>query len=266
VKFKADNYLKRVRGVNGWFSQTDVEVFTILLELQAKFGTKGDILEIGTFEGKSSILLGSFLDDKQRLHICDTFDIPTEGLNEIENLQSYPGLTQERFIRNYRKFHSLGPIVYKCKSTDLGSKSFGSQFRFIHIDGSHLYENVKFDISLSVELLSEPTGILVLDDYRAYHSFGVALAVWELISKGNFVPVILTQNKIYLVQANSRVFNHEVAEELRSYEIDFVIEKLFDFEFYRVVGSTNGNLYRDKSIIREFIPPILLRMLRRVFN
>jgi hypothetical protein len=52
VKFKADNYLKRVRGVNGWFSQTDVEVFTILLELQAKLGTKGDILEIGTFEGK----------------------------------------------------------------------------------------------------------------------------------------------------------------------------------------------------------------------
>jgi hypothetical protein len=261
VTNSAKEYLSSVRHVNGWFSIHDVAMFQSCLQLQNGLGATGNILEIGVFEGKSAILLGLFLTGEEELHLCDTFGLDTNGLNKEENLRSYPGLSKDIFLQNYLRFNLTPPRIYQCKSSDLTEKISNIEFRIIHIDGSHIYENVKFDLQLATSLLNKEAGILVVDDFRAQHTFGVALALWELVSLGEFIPIALTASKIYLVHSSSKIFTEDIVDLLG--EVPYMYEYLNGRKFIRTLGMTDVMQYQEENFLKTLIPPLLLNLLTR---
>ena len=68
--------------------------------------------------------------------------------------------------------------------------------RFVHIDGSHLYEFIKSDIEAALDL-ADPDAVIVLDDYRTMHTPGVAAAAWAAVVEERLFPVCLSELKLY---------------------------------------------------------------------
>ncbi len=188
-------YTEQMDKVDGWFFEADVELFSHLLACQRTADIKGDLLEIGAYQGKSAILMGYGLRDDEELVICDLFgavmdhdDIP------LVPRQQYSGLEQRQFLANWDRFHSRRPTLEVCESSelDLGDRVF----RFIHIDGCHSYQCVAKDISLAVTHTVE-RGVIAIDDYRGVETPGVAAAVWQAVGNGFLFPFAATYMKIY---------------------------------------------------------------------
>lgn len=125
VSFGADK-------VPGWFQPLDRALFVTLGDLTAD----GDLLEIGAYLGKSSILLGYLARSAERVMVVDLFERPGMGPAAKEYERFYQGVTRERFERNYRRFHDRLPEVMVGYSQDVLPSIPDRSCRLVHIDGS----------------------------------------------------------------------------------------------------------------------------------
>ena len=147
------DYLAVADSVPGWFPAEDRSTFVRLLSSQSG---PGRVLEIGVYKGQSAILLG-FFTAGQPLIACDVFDEVTVGeANASENEMSYDGVTRGDFLEQWARFHSSVNLELQvCLSGDLGSRVRARTVRFLHLDGSHLYDVVHDDIALAEALLAQ---------------------------------------------------------------------------------------------------------------
>jgi hypothetical protein len=191
---------KSLDEVLGWFPAVDQFLFAWAVGANPG-GETGDLLEIGAYLGKTAILMGRYLDLAvgERMIVCDLFgEVPGNEHNglEMEDYRHYGDLpTREQFLANYRAFHEKDPEIFQMDSALLAQKLKASSCRFVHIDASHMYSQVRRDLYTAREVLSA-TGILVADDYRGRLSPGVGAAVWEAVVNG-LKPLWLTEQKFY---------------------------------------------------------------------
>jgi hypothetical protein len=224
-------YLRSAAQIPGWFSLDDILLFDRINQLQQQAGVVGNLLEIGVYYGRSAILLGYFLQPKERLFVCDAFEgpLPTDD-NKAESAYAL-GVTRRQFEENYRRFHDRLPEILACSSTELGKADLPRDFRFIHIDGGHLYEIVRNDIAVT-KCLRRERGIVIFDDYCTHP--GVSAAVWEEVANGGLFPICLTNKKLYAAWEPQS----ETVEQLRSWASDAGVfqvdsERMRGHEFLR---------------------------------
>ena len=129
------------------------------------------ILEIGVHRGDfSKELLKNF--NPKKLVLVD----PWLAFDEVEYENSFYGnkykdgqKIQNEFYKEVMKIFESEILNNKVEIIrDISENFFNknkSKFDLIYIDGNHLYDFVRSDISNSLECLSED-GIIVLDDYR----------------------------------------------------------------------------------------------------
>ena len=241
-KTHLDEYLTALDSIQGWFYPEDVSLFQALHELQGQDGVSGDLLEIGVYHGKSSILMGYFPREDEHLVICDLFEQPARTVaNQAEARCWYSNLSCELFENNYLRFHDRLPVIVKCPSAHLVKVGQLSRtFRFIHIDGSHLYDIVKRDIRTAKALLRD-NGIVSIDDYRSIHTPGVAAAAWEEIARGELIPFCLTPQKMYATWGRStrQLMGRLTTWAHRSGEYDVATEKVCGRNLLRLQLNTS---------------------------
>jgi hypothetical protein len=182
--------------IPGWFLWTDALIISGIDRYQRAHQIKGDLLEIGVYQGKSAILMGYFLRDAERLVVCDVFT--AEGSTEDntkENRQYYADINRSVFEDNYSRFHSELPMIMAKPSSSISGLTPES-FRLVHVDGSHLYEIVREDLHNTRRLLGNG-GVVVIDDWRTGHHPGVVAAAWETILKDGLLPICFTDRKLY---------------------------------------------------------------------
>ncbi|MFE4666285.1 class I SAM-dependent methyltransferase [Streptomyces sp. NPDC056716] len=187
----------RLDDVKGWFPPLDQLLFDWFLHRQEAGGLRGDLLEVGVFMGKSAIFLGRHRQEGERYTVCDLFggDAP-DGANRAESVKSYSSLSRRAFESNYLAFHDELPRVLQGPSSLVPGEVAPASCRFVHIDGSHLYEHVHGDIGAARDVLL-PDGIVVLDDFRSEHTPGVSVAAWEAVLSRGLHPICLTTQKLY---------------------------------------------------------------------
>ncbi|GGT30483.1 class I SAM-dependent methyltransferase [Streptomyces chromofuscus] len=188
---------RRLDDVPGWFPVLDQVLFDWLLNRQEAAGVRGDLLEVGVYMGKSAIFLGRHLREGEHYTVCDLFegDAPDDA-NRAESTKSYSALTRQAFETNYLSFHDELPRVVQGPSSLVPGEVERNSCRFVHIDGSHLYEHVYDDIGAARDVLV-PDGIVVLDDFRSEHTPGVSVAVWEAVLSRGLRPICLSTQKLY---------------------------------------------------------------------
>lgn len=192
-------YLLALDSVPGWFSELDLRVLVELDLLQRRHGITGDLLEIGAYLGKSAILLGHLARvPAERLTVCDVF-----GHAEGIDAESFPvfnhwygDLTEKAFLEEYGRFHKEPPDVIVGPSAELDVGERAGTCRIVHVDGGHSYDVVRHDVTTARALLGSG-GIVALGDVATVHYPGRALAVWELVLSGEFVPLCITASKLY---------------------------------------------------------------------
>jgi len=209
LKGSAQRYIRHsMWSVSGWLSQRDAFLISTICAAQKSLDVRGDILEIGAYFGKTSILLGYLLDQDELLHVCDIFEAKHLA-SSASAADTYASLARSKFESNYSRFHDSIPVVHQMASTQL-RESWSGSARFVHVDGAHDFVSVQSDINVALESLVEG-GVLAFDDFRSLHTPGVSAAFWEAVAGGRLGLLAMTKTKAYACRSGDAIA-HEVLE------------------------------------------------------
>jgi hypothetical protein len=220
--------------VPGWFYGIDQLLFCFALEESANQVGLGDLAEIGVYRGKSAILVGAFRRPGETFTVVDLFEEPAaDDANLDETSAYYSGLTQKQFEGTYKHIHHDLPSIFRGPSDLITQNARLGTHRFIHIDGSHLYDQVVTDIESSKQLAA-PQGFVVLDDFRTEHTPGVAAAAWGSLNDG-FNPIFLSAQKMYGTWGDSEPWIAAFIEWTHAVNIAVAAETINGRTVHRVV-------------------------------
>ncbi|MFE2728002.1 class I SAM-dependent methyltransferase [Kitasatospora sp. NPDC059327] len=261
-------------GIPGWFFKLDQEAFTHFLTGQSAAGHTGDILELGSYLGRSAVLLGDQLRPGEQLTVCDLFDSEAvDADNAAEMTMSYRRtLTRSAFEANYLTFHPRLPVIVQAPTSVLADRRIpDGSCRFVHIDASHLYEHVAGDIEVARAALNE-NGLVALDDYRSEHTPGVSAAVWEAVFTGGLRPVLLTPMKFYGTWGDAEALRTLLLT--RDWRADGYTVDEDSIAGARVVrlnhavgpGSTPPHRSAPRRLALDLLPPVATRATRRLLR
>jgi hypothetical protein len=169
--------------IPGWFPWVDRQLFTCFLR-DAAPDERLDVLELGTYLGRSAVHIGAYLRSDETFFACDLFD------------PQFKGLTREKFEQNYLAVRGDLPVIVEGQSTQVLEFVRPHSLRFVHVDASHDYDDVRADLGIAEQLLAEG-GVVAFDDFRTHHAPGVAAAVWGAVEQGNLTPLCLSEQKFY---------------------------------------------------------------------
>jgi hypothetical protein len=162
----------------------DDEKLNALLEI-ARHSVKGDIVEIGSWWGKSAFILawlaqhykiGHFLsvDPWSNVHLVQNEKIVDSGSEQVdadEALKVFQiGLLpfNAKHINYLRMTSEEGAIRYfdepLVTSTHFGETRYAGKISILHIDGNHAYDSVKLDINSWGRFVIDG-GWIIFDDY-----------------------------------------------------------------------------------------------------
>lgn len=198
------NLFEPIRDVPGWFNLDDCGHFSLILAMQSAQGLRGDLLEIGSYHGRSTAVMASLLKNGERVHVCDAFEADAE--DHYENKPS-----AENLMRNLRRvtpnLTDEQVVIHQCLSNDLKVEE-SQKFRFIHVDGGHSAEQAYFDLCLSRKHLL-PHGVIAMDDYHNPSWPGVAEGTDRFLAEHSQIKVIADLNrhgalgrKLYLINSD----------------------------------------------------------------
>ena len=185
--------------VPGWFNPIDQAGFAWTLDYQNQTGQQGDLLELGTFKGKSAILMGQKLKPGETLTVCDLFEDVTGWSGAAASEKAFFSTqtpSRQSFEQNYLAFHHALPVIVQGPTNTIGDHVAPGSCRFVHIDASHVYDNVIADTASARAALQE-NGVVVFDDYRKAQTLGTAAAVWEAVLNQGLAPIFATDFKLY---------------------------------------------------------------------
>jgi hypothetical protein len=194
-----NDVFRKVRDIPGWFNLDDCGHFCLVLSLQSAVGVKGDLLEIGSYYGRSTAVMAKYLRANERIVVCDAFrpddqypdpPSPQALLLNIERLN--PAVRHDRII------------IHECVSSELHLAAH-EKFRFIHVDGGHSAEQAYADLQLCSKHVL-PHGIIVVDDYHHRDYPGVAQGTDKFLAGTDAFVVLADLNrhgargrKLYLI-------------------------------------------------------------------
>jgi predicted O-methyltransferase YrrM len=167
--------------IPGWMTENDLR---ILNQLASCVPENGNILEVGSFLGRSTHALFAGKPPSVRLEVVDTFKIADgymldfdetylkgskQLLNEAKDIASTSGSWLEAFK------HCITPeVAEQLKINCVSSHEYEAvdNFDMVFLDGSHSLDDVVSDM----RKFASPTTLLVGDDFELYQS-DVALAI-----------------------------------------------------------------------------------------
>ena len=156
------NYWEKLRDIPGFFNFDDAFHFSFILNLQSLYEIEGDMLEVGSFHGRSAALMSVCLKPSERLHVCDSFGEETEDQRRYYNKPTPQDLLKNIMSINNKILRSQ-IVIHNCLSDNIKLDE-NIKFRFIHLDGGHSAEQIRRDLAMAKKHIL-PKGIISIDDY-----------------------------------------------------------------------------------------------------
>ena len=189
-----------LKRINGFL--LDIEGYTLYLLARLGAG-EGAIVEIGSFEGKSTawLALGSKQGSREMVYAVDTFQGSPEhqeGAEYESTTLKTEGTTFNAFQQNMKMIgmaDRVTPIV--ASSTNAAAKWDGGPIRLLFIDGDHSYEACAADFHAWCEYVA-PQGYITFHDYG--HAPGVVKFCDELEAADNGLKKLFVVNSVCVFQ------------------------------------------------------------------
>ena len=171
--------IKGAESIEGWLTSFEGE---LLYDLARKDAAEGVILEIGSWKGKSTVLLaaGSKAGKGGSVYAVDHHKGSAEHLKSLGDVH-----TETEFRRNLERAgisKVVVPLVMSSRDAALAWNRRPLPIRLLWIDGAHDYHSVLNDIDLWSRFLIAQ-GIIAFHDFT--HSQGVRRAVRQRIFCSN---------------------------------------------------------------------------------
>ena len=153
----------------------------------------GDFVELGCFEGDTSLLLAELLrkeNSEKKLWIYDSFEgLPEKRAEDFseagKDFQEGELSTTKRFVKQrFLRANLPVPIIKKAWFNELDpGKDLPSSISFAFLDGD-LYESIQTSLNLVFPKMSEG-GIIVVHDFNNEQLPGVTRATEEFLVKND---------------------------------------------------------------------------------
>jgi hypothetical protein len=220
-RYLAERY-ERVRGMSSRFAAA---ICGHLIRRQSELGIKGDIAEIGPFEGRFFIAMALGLAPGERALGIDLFDWPNERVLDrfLANCDAN-GLERERYSAWKQQSRDVTPDALRDR---LASASV----RFFHIDGEHEHASLLSDLELAHAVLHSD-GIIALDDMLHPGYPTLITAVLDYLNRHPEMVVMCIIDREDIVAAAKFLLCRKAAVAL--YEQD-LMTSFSDFHF--IVGA-----------------------------
>jgi len=137
-----------------------VELCFLAQQAESTKNLNGDFLEVGSFAGRSSGVIGTIAKESEAHLFCvDIWDISPRA----KKYSTWPRKISEIFQTNMDKLGLSETVIPIMDRSENVLKKWSTPLRFIHIDGCHEYEFVKKDIEWRNHLVKG--GIICFHDY-----------------------------------------------------------------------------------------------------
>jgi predicted O-methyltransferase YrrM len=208
-RYLAQSY-ERVRGMSSRFAAA---ICGHLIRRQSALGIGGELVEIGTFEGRFFIAMALGLAPGEKALGIDRFDWPDAGV-------------EGRFLANCAAHGVAGDrcLCWKADSreitsADLRQKLGARPVRFVHIDSHHSRECLTNDLELVAPLLHRD-GIICLDDMLHPGYPMITSAVFEYFARHPEMRLLCVVDREDIVAAPKFLICH--CDALALYEQDLL--------------------------------------------
>lgn len=178
-KFTED-LLTEMESVEGYLAPNEIRFLALL----AAFPTAdGEILEIGSFKGKSTIILAkaAALADNSRVNAVDPMTAPCETDPTLgDQTSSYPD-----FQRNIDTANVADRVrLHRMLSSEL-APSWNTPLRFLWIDGDHTYAGTKLDFDGFAPHLVDRSIVAIHDTLHEFEG-GARVYLESILRSPNF--------------------------------------------------------------------------------
>lgn len=172
---------------------SDKETEAILQIAGGCLSKEGDFVELGCFEGDTSLLLAEILknnNSEKKLWIYDSFEgLPektTEDFSEAgRDFKKGELFTTKRFVKQrFLRANLPVPRIKKAWFSELKNEDLPEKIAFAFLDGD-LYESIKDSLGLVSPKLAKD-GKIVVHDYNNPQLPGVSKAVDEFLEKSGW--------------------------------------------------------------------------------
>ena len=168
------------------------ELAVIVRELESLLerNIPGDVVELGCYEGTTSLFLQRVLTGSERvLHVYDSF----QGLPAKTTRDTSPAGEQfvagelrankAKLIQHFKHAGLKTPTIHKCWFEDLQTEDLPSRIAFAFLDGD-FYTSIASSLSVITPLLC-PGATVIIDDYQSEALPGAHRAVDEWAKNQN---------------------------------------------------------------------------------
>lgn len=158
------------------------EIFRDELNRVKSLNLKGELAEVGVFQGGTACIINEIIPDKE-LYLFDTFSGFADEIHESDVKGYKPGLccADEKFVKDLMK-DKKNVFITKGKFPDTSDIIKNKKFSFVHLDVD-VYNGTKNSVMFFYPRL-ESGGSIIVHDYP--HLDGVKKAIDELISSNMF--------------------------------------------------------------------------------
>ncbi len=176
-----DETLAAVRAVDGWLSAGQVAE---LHRAAAATARGGLIVEIGSFRGRSTIVLAGAAPDGVEVVAIDPHAGNDRGPREIDGFAAQAGADHDAFVANLAAAGIDGRVRHIRAFSDAAHGAVDGPVDVLFIDGAHRYAPARADIR-DWGARVKPGGTVLIHD--AFSSVGVTLAICrELVAGRRF--------------------------------------------------------------------------------
>jgi predicted O-methyltransferase YrrM len=227
-----EELLSEIENVEGYLSPREIRFLALL----AAYPTaKGEILEIGSFKGKSTIVLAKSarLTGSGTVHAVDPMIAPSETDPDLRgddsSLPDFERNISSQGVDDRVEFHQL-------RSDEL-AKGWDKPLRLLWIDGDHTYEGTKLDFDGFKDHLADGAIVAIhdvlhefeggvrvfMEDILLSPSFGacglVGSIAWAQFRKDPLQTKCFRREKLFLYKRMSKLIPYVVfRDELKGFE------------------------------------------------
>ncbi|MEM8618293.1 MAG: class I SAM-dependent methyltransferase [Actinomycetota bacterium] len=166
-----DTVLQRVADVDGWMTDGQAAA---LYEAAAACPPAGTIVEIGSFRGRSTIVLASAAPSDARIYAIDPHAGNDRGPREIDGYADEADDDHQVFFANLQAAGVADRVTHLRMFSDAAHDAVDGSIDVLYIDGAHRYGPARTDI-MSWGARVRDGGTLLIHD--SFSSVGVTTAI-----------------------------------------------------------------------------------------
>ena len=175
-----ENLLKAAETVEGFLSPNEMRFLALLAACPT---ATGDVLEIGSFKGKSTVILAKAaqLAGNAKIYAVDPLTAPSETDPDLRGDES----SAKDFQTNIER-HNVADIIefHQTYSYQLAEK-WTRPLRFLWIDGDHTYRGTKLDFDGFAPHLADGAIVAIHDVLHAFDG-GIRVFMEDILLSPNF--------------------------------------------------------------------------------